>query len=383
MKKQFIIFFSIVLSVYGMINFYIFFRGWHALAMVPAYRPWFLTVGIVLALLYPAGRFLERVSLSRFTEIIVYIGSLWLAEMVYVFLLTAAADIGRIFMYLFAPALYLQLNTVHAIGSIALVIIVVSTGMTVYGFFNAMYPRVKQLNLSVPRKQSSARELSLVVVSDIHLGTIMGSRRLRYIIDKINSQNADIVLLAGDVFDEDIGRVIKNNLGELLRQIRSTYGLYAITGNHEYIGGVDNAVRYLTEHGVTVLRDQYIEIADNITIIGREDRSIKGWSGQRRKSIPEILNGTPVNFPTILLDHQPQHLEEAVEAGIDIQFSGHTHHGQLWPFNFITKKVYEVSWGYKKKGTTHIYVSCGAGSWGPPVRTGNRPEIIHCRLTLT
>ena len=116
-----------------------------------------------------------------------------------------------------------------------------------------------------------------------------------------------------------------------------------------------------------------------MTIIGREDRS----AGKKRKSIQGLAEGMYSTTPLIVMDHQPFKLEEVVNAGADLQLSGHTHHGQLWPLNFITKKVYELSWGYLKKGNTHIYVSCGAGSWGPPVRLGNTPEIMQIKLIFT
>jgi predicted MPP superfamily phosphohydrolase len=156
--------------------------------------------------------------------------------------------------------------------------------------------------------------------------------------------------------------------------------VYAITGNHEYIGGVEPACKYLVEHGLVELRDNYIMIANSLYIIGREDRSIKGFTGKVRKNLVEIMKGINKNLPIILMDHQPVKLAEAAENGVDLQLSGHTHHGQLWPFSFITKKVYELSMGYKKTGDTHYYVSCGVGTWGPPIRTGNRPEIIRIDL---
>ena len=103
-------------------------------------------------------------------------------------------------------------------------------------------------------------------------------------------------------------------------------------------------------------------------------------SGIARKTFDQILDGRDRSRPLIAMDHQPFHLDEAVKAGVDLQLSGHTHHGQLWPFNFITKAIYEVSWGYLKKGGTQFYVSSGVGTWGPPVRTGNRPEILRIEL---
>jgi len=101
-----------------------------------------------------------------------------------------------------------------------------------------------------------------------------------------------------------------------------------------------------------------------------------------RKSVKDLLAGIDMTRPVILMDHQPFHLEEAERCGVDLQLSGHTHHGQLWPLNYITGAIYEVSKGYKKKGNTHILVSGGVGSWGPPVRTGNRPEILDLVLTF-
>ena len=193
-------------------------------------------------------------------------------------------------------------------------------------------------------------------------------------------ENPDLVLLPGDVFDEDIGPVIKENLGETLRTIKSKHGVIAITGNHEYIGGEEAACRYLRDHGITVLRDSSIRIDGLCTVVGREDISIRQFAGKQRKSLDDLMKDVDTSLPIILLDHQPFHLEEAEDHGVDLQLSGHTHHGQLWPFNYVSSRIFEVSWGYKKKGNTHVYVSCGVGTWGPPVRTGNTPEIVNVKL---
>jgi len=236
------------------------------------------------------------------------------------------------------------------------------------------------LSIEIPKNSRPLKEMNIVAVSDIHLGTIVGKSRLSKIVDKINALNPDLVLLPGDVVDEDLGPVIQQNLGETLRTIRSRYGVIAITGNHEYIGGVEDADKYLTEHGIRVLRDDLTRIADTVYVVGREDLSKTSFGGGIRKSLGEIMDGVDRSWPIILMDHQPFRLHEAEEHGVDLQLSGHTHHGQLWPFNFITRKMYEVSWGYKKRGNTHFYVSCGVGTWGPPVRIGNTPEIVNIRL---
>jgi len=115
-------------------------------------------------------------------------------------------------------------------------------------------------------------------------------------------------------------------------------------------------------------------------LAGREDRQRQSMTGKSRKPIAEILAGMDKEYPIILLDHQPFKLDESVQAGVDLQISGHTHHGQFWPLNLFTNAIYELSWGYEKRGNTSFYVSNGYGTWGPPVRIGNRPEIILIRL---
>jgi predicted MPP superfamily phosphohydrolase len=176
--------------------------------------------------------------------------------------------------------------------------------------------------------------------------------------------------------------VIRGDLGASLEQLSAPLGVYGITGNHEYIGGAEEAVRYLEEHGIKMIRDSIIMIQDELYIVGREDRDRPRFGGQGRKSVQHLMKQVDLKKPVILLDHQPFELDEKEQAGADLTLSGHTHHGQIWPLNYITNAIYEVSWGYKKKGNMHVYVSSGAGGWGPPVRLGNRPEIVLLNLTF-
>ena len=382
MKKQFIIFFSIAVSIFSAIHVYIYLHGAAALPDSPAVRTAFFVVFLVLASSFLAGRFLERVMFNRFTTALVWLGSLWLGAMVYFFLLSVVVDLVRL-IDLIVPFLhriadfgdpFVRLSTLClAIGGVLAVV--------VYGYSNARNPRVKGLKISI-EKRSPLPSMIIAVASDIHLGTVISRNRLQDIIEKINAMQADLVLLPGDVIDEDVRPVIEQNLGEMLRTIRSKYGVYSITGNHEYIGGAEKAVSYLTEHGITVLRDQCVVIADAVTVVGREDWSIRQFTKGRRMALADLMQMVDRNKPVILMDHQPFGLTEAVEQGVDLQLSGHTHHGQLWPFHWITNKVFEISWGYKKIGATHFYVSSGAGFWGPPIRTGNHPEILRIELTF-
>lgn len=382
-RSSFIKFFAVVFSTYGLINFYIFLRGWQALHLYPQFRLYASIVFVFLVLSYIAGRFLERRSESFINTIFVWAGSLYLAAMVYFFFILIVIDIFKL-IYLLIPGFHLSLFDDSRYNITAFVTVVTIVVITVAaGLINAVHPRIKRITIPVNKKAGKYKELKIALVTDIHLGTIISHARLSRIVKMVNSINADIVLLAGDVVDEDIKPVIKYNLGEILKQIKSKLGVYAITGNHEYIGGVEPAVKYLTAHSVIELRDQTVFIDDSFYIVGREDRSGMGFGARNRKGLDELMEGVNKTFPIILMDHQPGHLSDAQENGVDLQVSGHTHHGQMFPFNFITKKIYELSYGYKMTGNTHYYVSCGVGTWGPPVRTSARPEIVEMIVRFT
>jgi predicted MPP superfamily phosphohydrolase len=325
------------------------------------------------------GRTLENFWLSKVSSFFVWTGSFWLGAMLYFFLAAILVDIARLinFWIPFFNKLttnYLQLKQLSFLAISAIVLFLI-----MFGYINALNPKVRKLELSIA-KESSLPELNVVAASDFHLGTIVGRNRFCKIVDEINKLKPDIILLIGDIVDEDIAPVIKQNLGNGLTNLKSKYGVFAVTGNHEYIGGVKVASQYLIDHGVRVISDSAVEINDDIIIIGREDLSINQFLGKKRKSLEELVEHVDKSHPIILLDHQPFRLEEAVKNGIDLQLSGHTHHGQLFPFNFITKAVFEKSWGYLKKETTHFYVSSGVGTWGPPLRIGNSPEIVFIKL---
>lgn len=379
--KNFIIFFSIVFIIYGLINYYIFIRGWQSIPKDSPVRTYYLIIFLILSLSYFAGRFLENRLPAGVCNIFIWVGAYWLALMVYLLLGVLIVDLLRLINYIIGIfPLFINRNYSRTKEFTAIIILSVSVILVIAGRINALNPRIKTLNLKIPKKVESEKHLNIVIASDIHLGTLIGNGRLSYLVKKINSFNPDLVLLAGDIVDEDIGQVIKLNLGETLKKIKSKWGVYGITGNHEYIGGAEAAVNYLDKHGVIMLRDTAVKINNSFYIVGREDRSINQFARKKRKKLTEIMTEVDKSYPVIMMDHQPFGLDEAVENGIDLQLSGHTHHGQLWPFNYITKMIYEVSWGYKKKGNTHFYVSSGFGGWGPPIRLGSRTEIVNIKL---
>ena len=384
MRWSFILFFGTFFTAYGLVNLYIFLRGWQAISQGSSLlRTFYVPIFLILSLSFIGGRLLENVWLSWVSDLFVWMGSFWLAAMLYFFLALVVLDFARLVNHWlpFLPppvsAHYATVKQWTALGLICAVGLVLLAG-----HINALSPKIRTLDLSIPRKNAKMDTLNIVVASDIHLGTLVGQKRFDKIVERINSLNPDIILLPGDLVDEDLAPVIKQNLGESLRSLKSRFGVFAITGNHEYIGGVEEASRYLVDHGVTVLRDRVLRVNETIVLVGREDRSMNRFSEKTRKPLKDLMEEVDGHFPVILMDHQPFYLEEGENNGVDLQVSGHTHHGQLFPLNFITGRVYELSRGYKKKGKTHVYVSSGVGTWGPPVRLGNRPEIVNIKLRL-
>jgi hypothetical protein len=378
---NFIIFFTVFISLYSLLNYYIFIRGLQAIPHLSVYRVYYVIVFILIALSFIIGRTLENYWLNPVSKAFLWIGSFWLAAMLYFFIGVLVLDLVRLinhFIPIFPKFItdnYEQVKQYIAISFIILVVI----SLTI-GHLNAIAPQVQKINLKIHKKSRGMKSLNVVIASDIHLGSIVGKDRLDQIVSIINKLQPDVVLLPGDIVDEDIKPVIKENIGESLKNIKAKLGVFAVTGNHEYIGGVEDAVKYLTENGVHFLRDESVLLNNTAYVVGREDRSVRRFDGSDRKPLEELMKDVNNNYPVILMDHQPFKLDEAVKSGVDLQLSGHTHHGQIFPLNYITNAVYDVSWGYRLEGNTHFYVSCGVGTWGPPVRLGNRPEIVNIIL---
>lgn len=379
---QFIIFFSIVLTVYGLVNFYIFYRGLQAIAPGSSWRLWYIIIFWLLASTFIIARILERAYPCTFTEVITWIGSFWLAAMLFLFLFVFVVDILRFvnaFIWPFFPGFITRdlqaTRTVLFFLAVAFTVI-----QSVAGYINARIPRIVRHDFTISKEIRGQETITIAMASDIHLGTIIGKNKAEKLVEMLNGLKADIILLAGDIVDEDLAPVIRNDVGASLIKLKAKYGVYGITGNHEYIGGADKAVEYLKSHGISMLRDTCVRINDSFYLAGRDDRDKERFTGVKRKELAEILQGIDATMPLIVMDHQPFNLDKVAALPVDLQISGHTHHGQIWPFNYITKAIYQVSHGFYKSGNTNFYVSCGYGTWGPPIRLGNRPEVVFITL---
>jgi hypothetical protein len=378
-----VIFLSVFFILFGLISYYLFIRGWQGIAVleIPTINNSYIVLFIVFSFSYVLVRFFGKILPTPVGDTLALIGGFWFAAMLYFILFAVFFDLARFIgntFSLFPPVLVSHFPMVKLYSF--LISVVVTISLLTYGYFNAMNPKITKLEININKQVDGMKQLHLVFASDIHLGHVIGKKSIENIIAKINSLNPDIVLFPGDVVDEELYPVVNKKLGEAFTKLNPRFGVYAVTGNHEYIGGVENAVKYLSRHGIKVLRDEAVNINDQFYVVGREDISINSFTSGKRKSLEELVKSVDNNLPVVLMDHQPISLSEASKNEIDLQVSGHTHHGQMWPLNYITENVFKLSWGYRQVKNSHFYVSSGAGIWGPRVRIGNHPEIVSIIL---
>ena len=293
-------------------------------------------------------------------------------------------DLGRLVHLI--PKSWLFSNGYTSIGILAVM-------LAIFGYGNIhYYNKVKETiniktdkvislsNDSTKDAFSKKHSIKIVLMSDLHLGYHNRKVEFRRWVDMMNAEKPDLILIGGDIIDISVRPLLEENVAEEFHRLKAP--IYACLGNHEYYSGEPKAQQFYKDAGIHLLRDSVARIG-NLVIIGRDDRT-----NLHRKSIAEIIAQANANNPTsaktidskkdftILLDHQPYHLEEAEQNGIDFQFSGHTHHGQVWPISWITDAIYEDAFGPLQKGKTQYYVSSGMGIWGGKFRIGTRSEYV-------
>jgi predicted MPP superfamily phosphohydrolase len=374
MKPRVMAALGLILFIFTTINYYI---GWHGKLFISqlfgqpsnfAYWVcfWILAFSYLIARL--GARYLP-LYLSQFLKIV---GSYWLAVLTYSILLLPFIDISAWVMRLYnmRANVYIPL-----LGSIffGLLLLILWRGS-----WNTWNPIVRKYDLVIPKAAGNLTQLRIAVASDLHLGTIVGNSHIQLLVNQIRAMKPDLILLPGDIIDDDIEPFIRLGMAEQMKELKAPLGTYAVLGNHEYIGGkIKEFVEEMKAIDIHVLMDQSLKIADSFYVIGRKDRAA-GAKG--RMGLEVLLAEVDARLPLILMDHQPYHLDQSAAHGIDLQLSGHTHRGQMAPFHWITKRLYEIDWGYLKKGDMHTIVSSGYGSWGPPIRLGSRSEIIEIVL---
>ena len=289
------------------------------------------------------------------------LGNSWLIFFLYALLFFVLLDLGRAVRLV--PSSFL-----HDSWAGTLTVFGIITVLLVYGGIH--YHHKYRIPLEIETEKPLDRPLTIVLASDLHAGYHNRRKEVGRWMDLINAENPDIVLIAGDIIDISVRPLLEGGFAEEFRRLNAP--VYACLGNHEYISGDEQARQFFSDAGIHLLKDSAVQ-AEGIRIIGRDDRS-----NPCRAALWEIAQAE--SLFTILLDHQPYKLEEAEEAGIDFQFSGHTHHGQIWPGNWLTDMMYECAYGSYQKGDTRYYVSSGLGILGGKFRIGTRSEYVVLRL---
>ena len=260
-----------------------------------------------------------------------------------------------------------------------------SAAIIIHGTYINNNPVISRYFITIPKKSSSLNSLKIISVSDLHIKDITSTKFVNKLALTIRLSNPDIIVLPGDVVEtyRILNKKKLNEFIDILKDIKPEYGIYAIKGNHDYPGRAERRTDFFKRLDITMLVDSLIESDNKFCLIGLDYRGNKA-----KRPIDSLLRLKTKDLPVLLLDHAPYNLEEAVKNKIDVQFSGHTHYGQIWPLNYITEIVYEIAWGHKKIDNTHIFVSCGAQDalmlgrqdFSVPVRTGSISEVMEINI---
>lgn len=336
--------------------------GWHFWLLLPLAGVWktaVIAIGAAcfLLLFLDLGRKLDSMPLSV-AQWLYEIGTSSVIVLMYMVMIFLVADIGRL-IHIVPRHLVCHSWT----GTLILATIIIS--LFTYG--NLHYRHKYRQAVSLTTGKALPRSYRFVMASDLHLGYHNPRKELARWVDMFNAENADAIFIAGDIIDVSLRPLIEEDMAAEFRRLNAP--VYACLGNHEYYSGQPEAIKFYQAAGIHLLRDEAAVIDSTIVVVGRDDRA-----NMRRKPLGRLAGSVDKSKYMILLDHQPYNLEQAEREGFDLQLSGHTHHGQVWPASWITEAIYECAWGKHQRGNTHYYVSSGLGIWGGKFRIGTRSE---------
>ncbi len=360
--------------LYAGMHLYAFLRAKTAIAFGTGAG---IVVGLFLFLMITAPvliRFLEKAGYEAAARIAAFAGYSWLGILFLFSSYAAAFDIYRLIVWgagaLAGKGVSAFLPSQRLIFFIPLFLSLLTF---VYGFVEALNIRTEHIVIETPKAPTAAGRIRLVQISDVHLGLIIREYRLKRILEKVKEAGADILVSTGDLVDGQVCRF--NGLSDLLRQINPRFGKFAITGNHEFYAGFDNSRCFTEDSGFTLLRGEAVPVAGFITIAGVDDPAAKFFGLSKNISEHELLSEVSQENFVVLLKHRP--LADARAAGLyDLQISGHVHKGQIFPFSILTWLYYPHQSGFVRiNDRSSLYISRGAGTWGPPIRFLSPPEI--------
>ena len=341
--------------------------GWHVWTLVPLPAVWrvsIITAGVLsfLMIFLNFRRAIDDMPLPL-ARLVYDIGNSSVFILLYLVVIFLVLDLGRL-LHLVRP------QWMHQNFPLTACIVIGMFALFLYG--NVHYHHKVREELHLTTDKPLARPLRIVMLSDLHLGYHNPRKELARWVDLINAENPDVVLIAGDVIDMSMRPLVEENMAEEMRRLEAP--VYACLGNHEYYSSEPLAEQFYRDARIQLLRDTCLVVGD-LCIMGRDDRT-----NLRRRNIDELARMADHTKYIILLDHQPYHLEEAEQAGVDFQLSGHTHRGQVWPISWITDALYECSFGAHQRGETRYYISSGIGIWGGKFRIGTRSEYVVATL---
>ena len=346
------------LALYMGANAYIFWRLMQAMGALP------IALRVVFGALYwiaACGMFisfgLRNVAMPEFLHRTLHIvGTSWLLFTLYMAVALLLTEVVRWIVPSFHHGVW------YALG--------VTVAVLVAGYINYRHLHVEHLSIETEKFIEGGR-VRIVAMSDVHLGRGTTRRDLVRYIDKVKAQNPDIVVIVGDLIDNSILPVKRDDMCREFEHALARYGIYMAAGNHEYISGIEECRNYLQTTPIQLLTDSIVTPIEGVDIVCRDDRQ-----NRRRKSLDTLLAKRDMEHFVVVLDHQPNAIRESYACGADLHISGHTHRGQVFPINILTDHLFEQSHGHRMWGDMHAYVMTGVSLWGPPFRIGTRSELL-------
>lgn len=365
--------------VYSALHLYIFTKIKGALSFGSVSSIFLISLMAVMVIAPVVVRVSERHGFELLARLISYIGYTWMGLAFLFFCFSFGVDLYRFLVY--TGGLILQNNFSYLSPSPRFILVIsflTAAAVASYGYFEARYIHNETMIIRSPKIPKEVGTLTIAQISDAHLGLIVREERLKRILREVKRTEPDILVSTGDLVDGQMGNL--TGLAELLNAINPKYGKFAITGNHEFYAGLDQALNFAEQAGFTVLRGEALNVAGIINIAGIDDPTGRQLEVFRGVSEKALLSGLTRDTFTLLLKHLPVVDENALGL-FDLQLSGHTHKGQIFPFSLITRVFFRHYAGLVHlPNNSYLYVSRGSGTWGPPIRFLSPPEVTVIKL---
>ncbi len=359
--------------VYGGVHVYTYLKIRSAAALGPAAHLLLILFMISMVLAPVLVRLAERSGFDAVAHVLSWAGYLWMGVLFLFFSAAVLFDLFRLFLWFGGWIRGRELSYLAPSHRLSFYVpLALSVALSIYGYFEALNVRVERVVLRSPKIPESMGKVTIAQISDVHLGLIIRQKRLSRILEKVRGSNPDLLISTGDLVDGQINQL--EGLAEALAAIQPRFGKYAVTGNHEFYAGLEQALAFTEKAGFTILRGEGRVAGGVINVVGVDDPAGLGFGRIRGGNEREILSRLPEENFTLLLKHRP--LVDPDALGLfDLQASGHTHNGQIFPFAALIWMVYPAGSGLIQLGHSSLYVSRGTGTWGPPIRFLAPPEV--------